>query len=73
MDSGLEGSIAPEFIAYTLYAFEINVRAATVLGLVGAGGVGVLVYGVLASLAQVPEVTDLLAQLRGRLPRLGRR
>jgi phosphonate transport system permease protein len=34
--------IAPEFIAYTLYAFEINVRAATVLGLVGAGGVGVL-------------------------------
>jgi len=38
-----------------------------------AGGVGVLVYGVLASLAQVPEVTDLLAQLRGRLPRLGRR
>ncbi|MGV2788564.1 phosphonate ABC transporter, permease protein PhnE, partial [Clostridium perfringens] len=25
---------------YTLYAFEINVRAAAVLGLVGAGGIG---------------------------------
>lgn len=34
--------IAPEFIAYTLYAFEINIRAATVLGLVGAGGIGML-------------------------------
>jgi len=39
---GVFPQIAPEFIAYTLYAFEINVRAATVLGLVGAGGVGVL-------------------------------
>jgi putative peptidoglycan lipid II flippase len=36
-----------------------------------AGGVGVLVYGLLASWAGVPEVTDLMAQLRGRLPRFG--
>ncbi|MFM7321579.1 MAG: phosphonate ABC transporter, permease protein PhnE [Armatimonadota bacterium] len=34
--------VAPDFVAYTLYAFEINVRAAAVLGLVGAGGIGVL-------------------------------
>lgn len=34
--------IGPDFVAYTLYAFEINVRAASVLGLVGAGGIGVL-------------------------------
>jgi phosphonate transport system permease protein len=34
--------VAPDFAAYTLYAFEINVRAAAVLGLVGAGGIGLL-------------------------------
>ncbi len=28
------------FISYVLYTFEINVRAAAVLGLVGAGGIG---------------------------------
>ncbi|EPR75736.1 Phosphonate ABC transporter permease protein phnE2 [Leifsonia rubra CMS 76R] len=33
--------IMPNLISYTLYAFEINVRASTVLGYVGAGGVGV--------------------------------
>jgi len=32
--------IIPEFITYTLYRWEVNVRAATVLGLVGAGGIG---------------------------------
>lgn len=32
--------IVPEFITYTLYRWEVNVRAATVLGLVGAGGIG---------------------------------
>jgi phosphonate transport system permease protein len=30
----------PDFIATTFYVFEHNVRAATVLGLVGAGGIG---------------------------------
>lgn len=28
------------FISYSLYAFEINVRASTVLGYIGAGGIG---------------------------------
>jgi putative peptidoglycan lipid II flippase len=36
-----------------------------------AGGVGLLVYGLVASLAGVPEVTDLILQLRAGLPRLG--
>jgi phosphonate transport system permease protein len=31
---------APSLVAYTLYAFECNVRAAAVLGFVGAGGIG---------------------------------
>ena len=32
--------VSPELISYTLYRFEINMRAASTLGLVGAGGIG---------------------------------
>ncbi|MFN8535066.1 MAG: phosphonate ABC transporter, permease protein PhnE [Dehalococcoidia bacterium] len=34
--------IVPYFIAHTLYAWEINVRVATIVGMVGAGGLGFL-------------------------------
>jgi phosphonate transport system permease protein len=36
--------IAPDYVAYSLYAFEINIRVAVVLGLVGAGGIGQILY-----------------------------
>jgi phosphonate transport system permease protein len=32
--------ILPQFMSYTIYGFEVNVRAAAVLGYVGAGGIG---------------------------------
>ena len=32
--------VLPEFLSNLLYRFEINLRAAAVLGLVGAGGIG---------------------------------
>ena len=32
--------VSPELMSYTLYRFEINMRAAATLGLVGAGGIG---------------------------------
>ncbi len=32
--------VLPQYMSYTLYAFEVNVRAAAVLGYVGAGGIG---------------------------------
>jgi phosphonate transport system permease protein len=34
--------IMPNYIAYSLYVFELNVRASLVLGFVGAGGIGTL-------------------------------
>lgn len=37
---GVVPQIIPHFISYVLYTLEINVRAAAVLGLVGAGGIG---------------------------------
>lgn len=33
--------ILPAYASYSLYVFEINIRVSTVLGLVGAGGIGV--------------------------------
>jgi phosphonate transport system permease protein len=32
--------VAPQYVAYTLYVLDRNVRMATVIGLVGAGGIG---------------------------------
>lgn len=32
--------IIPHFVTYILYRFEVSIRSATVLGLVGAGGIG---------------------------------
>lgn len=42
--------ILSQFISYTFYAFEVNVRASTVLGYVGAGGIGVILNSSLALL-----------------------
>lgn len=34
--------VLPNYVAFSLYIFELNVRASTVIGLVGAGGIGFL-------------------------------
>lgn len=33
--------VLPEFASHVLYRFEINLRSATILGMVGAGGIGI--------------------------------
>lgn len=37
---GVLPQVLPEVVAFWLYRFEINIRAAAVLGVVGAGGIG---------------------------------
>jgi phosphonate transport system permease protein len=37
---GIVPQVLPQFISYTLYRWEVNIRVAAVLGLVGAGGLG---------------------------------
>lgn len=32
--------VLPNYVAYSLYVFELNLRASTVIGIVGAGGIG---------------------------------
>lgn len=39
---GLVPQVLPQFSSLVLYVFEINIRASVVLGLVGAGGIGLV-------------------------------
>lgn len=41
---GIIPQVIPLWTSFTLYRFESNVRAASVLGIVGAGGIGVSLY-----------------------------
>ena len=36
---GVIPQVKAHFVSYVLYTFEVNIRAAAVLGLVGAGGI----------------------------------
>jgi phosphonate transport system permease protein len=40
--------VLPNFLSYVLLRFEINVRGATVIGFVGAGGIGQELYSVIS-------------------------
>ena len=37
---GIVPQVAPNFMSYALLRFEINVRASTIIGAVGGGGIG---------------------------------
>lgn len=41
---GVLPQVLPLWISYALYRFESNVRSATVVGMVGAGGIGVILW-----------------------------
>jgi phosphonate transport system permease protein len=41
---GMLPQVAPLWTSYALYRFESNARSATVLGLIGAGGIGQLLF-----------------------------
>jgi phosphonate transport system permease protein len=77
---GVVPQVMPLWISYSLYRFEANVRSASVVGMVGAGGIGMVLwevirgfqYGqtaaVLLMLIVSVSVIDLLSsQLRKRL------
>ncbi|HYD46245.1 MAG TPA: phosphonate ABC transporter, permease protein PhnE [Phenylobacterium sp.] len=77
---GVIPQVAPLWTSYALYRFESNSRSATVLGLIGAGGIGQLLFDALNGFnyAQVSAIAivivvavtliDLLSQaMRNRL------
>jgi phosphonate transport system permease protein len=46
---GVVPQVTPLWMSYTLYRFESNVRAASVVGMVGAGGIGMVLWDVIRS------------------------
>jgi phosphonate transport system permease protein len=52
---------APQWVAYGLYRWEMNIRMAAVLGFVGAGGLGQMLYFHLSLFQQAQAATVLLA------------
>jgi phosphonate transport system permease protein len=44
---GVIPQVLPLWISYSLYRFESNVRSATVVGMVGAGGIGVVLWEII--------------------------
>lgn len=53
----------PQVIAYSLYRLEMNIRMAAVLGFVGAGGLGQMLYFHLSIFQQAQAATVLMAML----------
>jgi phosphonate transport system permease protein len=41
---GIIPQVVPSFMAFTMYRWDINVRMSTVIGLVGGGGIGRLLF-----------------------------
>ncbi len=77
---GVLPQVLPLFLSYVLYRFESNVRAATVLGFVGAGGIGLYLQTylrmidypaastvLLVTVAMVMVVDFASARIRARL------
>ena len=55
--------VLPQLLSYTLYRWEINVRMAAILGFVGAGGLGQMLYFELSLLHQAQACTVIMAML----------
>jgi phosphonate transport system permease protein len=56
---GVIPQVLPLWISYSLYRFESNVRSASVVGMVGAGGIGVILHEVIRGF-DYPETTAVL-------------
>ncbi|HEV2532730.1 phosphonate ABC transporter, permease protein PhnE [Phenylobacterium sp.] len=56
---GVIPQVAPLWTSYALYRFESNSRSATVLGLIGAGGIGQLLFDALNGF-QYPQLSAIV-------------
>lgn len=59
---GVIPQVLPLWVSYSLYRFESNVRAASVVGMVGAGGVGMVLWDLIRSF-QYRETAAVLVML----------
>jgi phosphonate transport system permease protein len=58
---GIVPQVLPHFISYTLYRWEVNIRVAAVLGLVGAGGLGQRIHIAISLFLENQLLTLLIA------------
>jgi phosphonate transport system permease protein len=56
---GVVPQVLPQYAAYSIYVFEINVRFAAILGVVGAGGIGMF-YERTLSFFQYDRVSSII-------------
>lgn len=56
-------NVLPQCVAYSLYRWEINIRMAAVLGFVGAGGLGQMLYVALSLFHQAQAASVILGML----------
>lgn len=56
-------NVIAQFVAYAVYRWEINIRMAAILGVVGAGGLGQMLYMSLSLFQQPQAMTVILAML----------
>ena len=59
---GILPQLVPQFLSFTLYRFETNIRAAAILGFVGAGGIGFYIQTYLRTL-NYPAASSVLLVL----------
>ncbi len=57
---GVIPQVMPLWLSYSLYRFESNVRSASVVGMVGAGGIGVVLFEVIRSFQYAQTCAVLL-------------
>jgi phosphonate transport system permease protein len=57
---GVIPQVLPLWISYTLYRFESNVRSAAVVGMVGAGGIGMVLWDVMRGFQYAQTAAVLL-------------
>jgi phosphonate transport system permease protein len=57
---GVIPQVMPLWISYSLYRFEANVRSAAVVGMVGAGGIGVVLWDIIRSFQYAETCAVLL-------------
>jgi phosphonate transport system permease protein len=76
---GVIPQVMPLWISYSLYRFEANVRSATVLGMVGGGGIGMVLWELIRSfnyastsavLLVIIVVVSLLDMTSGKLRKI---
>ncbi|MCP5267223.1 MAG: phosphonate ABC transporter, permease protein PhnE [Burkholderiaceae bacterium] len=57
---GVIPQVMPLWISFTLYRFEANIRSASVVGMVGAGGIGMVLWDVIRSFQYAQTAAVLL-------------